>query len=167
MATGLALQPARAFEISEEPRAVLDGGLYSGPRVTQLLLYKDRRKLYLLAGQDILKSYRVRLGFNPEGHKLQEGDGRTPEGLYYVDRRNYNSRYYLSIGISYPNSRDIARAKAAGVTPGGDIFVHGGPRTAEERRKNDWTAGCIALRDKDIRRVFWMTELGTPIFIRA
>jgi murein L,D-transpeptidase YafK len=171
LATGLALQPARAFEVEKEPRPLLKGKAYSGPKVTQLLLYKDRRELYLLNQKDVLKSFPVRLGFNPEGHKLKQGDGRTPEGLYFVDRRNYNSRYYLSLGISYPNSRDIARARSQGVDAGGDIFIHGGPRTAEERKKerskNDWTAGCIALRDHDMMEVFWMTDLGVPIYIRG
>lgn len=165
--TGLALGPARAFELIQESRPSLHGKVYSGPKITQLLLYKDRRKLYLLHEQEVLKSYRVRLGSNPLGHKMQKGDGRTPEGAYVIDRRNYNSKYHFSLGISYPNSEDIARAEAAGVDAGGDIFLHGGPRTREERRKTDWTAGCIALKDKEIREVFWMVEIGVPILIRA
>lgn len=166
MASGLALQPARAFEKFDEPRPTKHGKVYSGPRVTQLFLDKGRRKLFLLHEKEILNSYRVDLGFDPEGHKQKYGDGRTPEGLYRVDRRNYNSRYFLSLGISYPNTRDVANAKAHGVSAGGDIFIHGGPRTLAERRRSDWTAGCIALEDQDIMDVFWMTELGVPIFIR-
>ncbi len=165
IATGFALQPARAFEPLEDTRPLLNGRIYSGPQITQMLLHKDRRKLYLLHEEEVLKSYRVRLGFNPSGHKLEQGDGRTPEGLYHIDRRNYKSSFYLSLGISYPNSRDIARSRLAGVSPGGDIFIHGGPRSAKEGRKRDWTAGCISLRNDDMREVFWMTELGTPIFI--
>ncbi len=165
LASGLALQPARALEIEEERPPVLNGEVYSGPEITQILLHKDRRKLYLLHKEEVLRSYQVRLGFNPDGHKLREGDGRTPEGLYHIDRRNYKSAFYLSLGISYPNSRDIARSRAAGVSPGGDIFNHGGPRSAQEGRKRDWTAGCISLRNDDMREVFWMARLGTPIFI--
>lgn len=163
--SGLALQPAMASRRISDTRPKLRGKVYKGPDVTQLLLEKQKRKLYLFHKQDVLKSYKVRLGFNPSGHKFRYGDGRTPEGLYYLDRRNYESRYHLSLGISYPNSRDVARARAAGVSPGGDIFIHGGPRTAEERRKRDWTAGCIALNNKDITELFWMTRLGVPIFI--
>lgn len=165
LASGFALQPARAFKAPEDTLPLVNGRLYTGPEITQVLLHKDRRKLYLLHDDDVLDSFRVHLGFNPQGHKLKQGDGRTPEGLYFIDRRNYESRYYLSLGISYPNTRDVARARAAGVLPGGDIFIHGGPRSAEERRKRDWTAGCIALRDRDMRAVFWKTRLGTPIFI--
>jgi murein L,D-transpeptidase YafK len=165
--SGMALQPASAFGHVEDTQPKLHGKIYSGPDITQLLLEKSKRKLHLFHKQELLHSYRVRLGFNPSGHKFKQGDGRTPEGLYYLDRRNYKSRYHLSLGISYPNTRDVARARAAGVPPGGDIFIHGGPRTAEERRKSDWTAGCIALKDKDITRIFWMTRLGTPIFIAS
>ena len=158
---------AQALDIKDDVRPTLHGKLYDGPRVTQLLVQKEKRKLYLLHGQEVLKSYPVRLGFNPTGHKLKKGDGRTPEGLYYVDRRNYNSQFHLSLGISYPNARDVARARMAGVTPGGDIFIHGGPRTAKEGRKRDWTAGCIAVSNNHMTEIFWMTELGVPIFIGA
>ena len=163
--SGLTLQPARALQANEERPPVLNGKIYTGPEITQLLLHKDRRKLYMLHKEDVVKSFQVRLGFNPNGHKLQQGDGRTPEGLYHIDRRNYNSAFYLSLGISYPNIRDVARSRAAGVSPGGDIFIHGGPRSAKEGRKRDWTAGCIALRNGDMREVFWMTRVGTPIYI--
>jgi murein L,D-transpeptidase YafK len=171
LAGSLAAQPALAANGLRDRLPVWNGKVYSGPKVTQLLLYKGRRKLYLLHEKDVIKSYRVQLGFNPNGHKQHQGDGRTPEGLYFLDRRNFNSRYHLSLGISYPNSRDIARARAAGKPAGGDIFIHGGPRSEDERRKRtregDWTAGCIALKDRDVQEVFWMTELGVPIFIRA
>ncbi len=165
--SGLALQSASAFGHTEDTQPRLNGKVYGGPKVTQLLLEKNKRRLYLFHDQDLLETYKVRLGFNPAGHKFKYGDGRTPEGLYYLNRRNYSSRYHLSLGISYPNTRDVARARAAGVSPGGDIFIHGGPRSAEERRKRDWTAGCIALKDKDITQMFWMTQLGVPIFIAA
>ncbi len=163
--SGLTLQPARALQANEERPPVLNGKIYTGPEITQLLLHKDRRKMYMLHKEDVVKSFQVRLGFNPNGHKLRQGDGRTPEGLYHIDRRNYNSAFYLSLGISYPNIRDVARSRAAGVSPGGDIFIHGGPRSAKEGRKRDWTAGCIALRNGDMREVFWMTRVGTPIYI--
>jgi murein L,D-transpeptidase YafK len=171
LATGLALRPAQAANFIPDKLPYLNGQIYDGPKVTQLLLYKERRKLYLLHHNDVLQKYRVGLGFNPTGTKLRQGDGRTPEGLYYLDRRNFNSRYYLSMGISYPNQRDIARARAKGVPAGGDIFIHGEPKTREERQRSkkwqDWTAGCIALRNRDMQQLFWMTELGVPIFIRA
>jgi len=85
--------------------------------------------MYLMHGDQVLKSYRIDLGFAPEGDKKFEGDGRTPEGEYIIDRRNPESRFYLSLGISYPSEEDIAEARALGRDPGGDIFIHGGPRS--------------------------------------
>ncbi|MGB0660517.1 MAG: L,D-transpeptidase family protein [Mangrovicoccus sp.] len=138
---------------------------YDGPLVTQIFVAKDRRKLYLLSGEDVLKSYEISLGFAPQGHKERRGDGKTPEGLYMIDRRNPNSRYHLSLGISYPNARDVALAKEAGLDPGGDIFIHGESAKREDGR--DWTAGCIAVKDKEIEEIYAMVRRGTPIYITA
>ena len=136
---------------------------YDGPDVTQIYVAKERRRMYLLNGTDVLASYDVDLGFSPDGHKAQEGDGRTPEGLYLIDRRNPRSAFHLSLGISYPNAADRAAAAAAGVKPGGDIFIHG---TADKDNGNDdWTAGCIAVTDAEMEQIFAMVTVGTPIYI--
>lgn len=137
---------------------------YDGPEVTQIYVSKERRRLYLLHGTEILKAYDVSLGFNPVGHKVARGDGRTPEGLYLIDRRNPNSSYYLSLGISYPNRLDMERSKSLGVDPGGDIFIHG--ESAKPVKGKDWTAGCIAVKDEEMREIFAMVQTGTPIFIQ-
>lgn len=140
--------------------------IYRGPAITQVLVNKSERRMYLIAGEKVIKKYRVDLGFEPRGHKFEKGDGRTPEGLYWIDRDNVNSRYYLSLGISYPNAEDRRKAKAAGVDPGGDIFIHGGPRYKGERRRGrDWTAGCISVSDRQMKWVFAMVKVGTPIYI--
>lgn len=137
---------------------------YSGPPVTRIVVKKDRRRMYLLNGKKVLRKYRIGLGFDPEGDKKVMGDGKTPEGHYYIDRRNPDSKFYLSLGISYPNARDIAEAKALGKDPGGDIFIHGRPR---EYRKGgrDWTWGCIAVSDRHMREIYAMVRTGTPISI--
>ena len=100
----------------------------------------------------------------PIGDKFYEGDGRTPEGTYFIDRRNPNSKYHLSIGISYPNARDRAEAATLGKPPGGDIFIHG-----ESNRlklgKNDWTWGCIAVPNREMEEIYSMVQNGTPIKI--
>ncbi len=139
---------------------------YNGPQVTQILLDKSDREMYLLHNNKVLKKYSVDLGFAPAGHKAIEGDGRTPEGVYRVNRRNPNSRFHLSIGISYPNNQDRAKANALGKSPGGDIFIHGGPRLAINKGKKDWTAGCISVTNKEIEVIYAMVQDGTPIYIK-
>lgn len=136
---------------------------YDGPEVTQVQLFKGSRKLYLMHHDQVLAAYDVDLGFSPAGHKAQRGDGRTPEGVYLIDRRNPNSDYHLSIGLNYPNATDIEVARAAGVNPGGDIFIHGEPR--KFRRQRDWTAGCIAVTNKEMEDIYAMVRDGTPIVI--
>ncbi|MEL6828546.1 MAG: L,D-transpeptidase family protein [Pseudomonadota bacterium] len=141
---------------------------YTGPKVMRVRLYKSERLLVLDGAEGVLQTYRVGLGFAPEGHKQFEGDGRTPEGAYTIDRRNPNSFFHLSIGISYPNEEDIVFAEAQGKSPGGDIFIHGGPRKGiDPMDKQDWTAGCISVTDRQIEEVYAMVRDGTPIEIYA
>lgn len=138
---------------------------YNGPEVTRVLVYKEARKMYLLHHDEVLKTHKVELGFSAEGHKQFEGDGKTPEGEYRIDRRNPNSAFHLSIGISYPNAQDIARARAAGKKPGGDIFIHGRPNLKKRGLGPDWTAGCIAVKDREMEDIYAMVRDGTPISI--
>lgn len=139
---------------------------YTGPEVTRLRLYKSQRWLVLDGANGPLKTYTVGLGFAPKGHKQFEGDGRTPEGAYLIDRRNPDSLFHLSIGISYPNDADKAFAAARGKSPGGDIFIHGGPRPGKDRTDlDDWTAGCISVSDRQIEEIYAMVRDGTPIDI--
>lgn len=141
---------------------------YNGPEVTRLRLYKGERLLFLDGADRVLQTYPIGLGFAPEGHKQFEGDGRTPEGAYVIDRRNPNSLFHLSIGISYPNEADIAFAKAQGRSPGGDIFIHGGPRRGKDPTNvRDWTAGCVSVTDRQIEQIYAMVRNGTPIDIYA
>jgi murein L,D-transpeptidase YafK len=139
---------------------------YNGPEVTQILVDKSDRKMWLLHENKALKVYDIDLGFAPTGHKFQEGDGRTPEGKYRINRRNPNSAFHLSIGISYPDANDIARAQAAGVSTGGDIFIHGGPRRGKDNNGKDWTAGCISVSNKEMEEIYAMVQDGTLIYIK-
>ena len=139
---------------------------YDGPEVTQILIDKSDRKMWLLNKDTVLRTFDIDLGFNPVGHKVFEGDGRTPEGNYTIDRRNPNSAFYLSIGISYPNDQDRAKAAALGKSPGGDIFIHGGPRLFADKNKADWTAGCILVTDREMEDIYAMVKNGTSIYIR-
>lgn len=139
---------------------------YNGPEVTRVEIHKSARKMYLLHNQTVLKTYDVGLGANPVGHKQFEGDSKTPEGLYYIDRRNPNSNYHLSLGISYPNDADRAFARSQGKSPGGDIFIHGrdGKHTLRGRGR-DWTDGCIAVTDREMEDIYAMVRPGTPVMI--
>lgn len=137
---------------------------YNGPEVTRVLIYKEDRKMFLMHHDKPLKIYDVDLGFAPAGHKQVEGDGRTPEGDYFIDRRNPNSQFYLSIGISYPNAADRAYAHSIGKSPGGDIFIHGRPKLYQNG-KDDWTAGCIAVTNAEMRDVYAMVNNGTLVSI--
>lgn len=139
---------------------------YSGPAVTHVVVHKQARKMYLLHHDQIMKVYDVGLGFNPTGDKKVEGDGKTPEGLYMIDRRNPNSRFHLSLGIDYPNAADRAEARYLGKSPGGDIFIHGRP-AAYQNGVWDWTWGCIAVTDREMEDIYAMirTDRPTPILI--
>lgn len=137
---------------------------YNGPEVTRVIVNKGEREMHLLHHGRVLRSFDVHLGFAPEGHKQFEGDGRTPEGDYVIDRRNPNSSFHLSIGISYPNEIDVARATSMGMSPGGDIFIHGAPQKVR-RHRPDWTEGCIAVKDKEMEIIYAMVKDGTPITI--
>lgn len=136
---------------------------YNGPEVTSIQVHKSQRKMYLLHNGEILKDYNVSLGFQPVGHKQFEGDGKTPEGAYYISHKNPRSTYHLSLGISYPNRRDVAFAREKGKSPGGDIFIHGGP--LKPVPVWDWTAGCIAVTDEQMEEIYAMVKPGTVIHI--
>lgn len=139
---------------------------YRGPEVTRIIVKKGDREMFLLHHARLLKRCDVDLGFAPEGHKAFEGDGRTPEGDYVIDRRNPDSAFHLSLGISYPNEADIAYALAHGRSPGGDIFIHGEPTTLA-RLKPDWTAGCISVTNPEMEDIYAMVRDGTPITLNA
>jgi len=140
---------------------------YNGPEVTHVVVNKGDREMYLLHHDQVLKNYRIDLGFAPDGDKQFEGDGKTPEGTYVIDRRNPNSQFHLSVGISYPNREDFAFATSQGKSPGGDIFIHGEPNNLRflQRTGRDWTAGCISVTNREIEDIYAMVKNGTLITI--
>lgn len=143
----------------------------SGLPVTRLVVKKKERRLYMLSNETLLADYHVSLGFTPQGAKEKEGDGKTPEGRYFIDWKNPQSRYRLALHISYPDRDDVARAKKAGVSPGGSVMVHGFPLDPVERTKAqlthttsaDWTQGCVGLTDAEIDEIYERVDTGTPI----
>lgn len=141
-----------------------------GKTVDKVLVLKSERKLHLMGRGDVLKSYRISLGKQPKGAKVREGDNRTPEGFYWIDWRKTSDRYNLSMHISYPNARDAANARKQGVPAGGMIMIHGTPLDDEYPEwffgTLDWTEGCIAMQNADMREVWKLVQDGTLIEIR-
>lgn len=139
-------------------------------QVDKILVVKSKRVLTLFNDGRPVKSYRISLGRQPIGAKTRRGDGKTPEGKYTIDRHNPYSRFHLALHVSYPDVDDIASARRLGVSPGGDIMIHGlpnghGPRW-QWKQFTDWTAGCIAVSDRDIEEIYRSVRAGTQIEIR-
>jgi murein L,D-transpeptidase YafK len=134
----------------------------------KVLVLKGERKLLLMKGNEVLKTYTVSLGGNPVGLKIREGDLKTPEGNYVLDRHNAHSQYHRSIHISYPNAEDVARARKLGVPTGGDLFIHGLPNDfkGSDQQQGDWTNGCIAVTNAEIDEIWRVVADGTPIEIK-
>ncbi len=140
-------------------------------KVDAVLVKKSEKSLYLLRDGQVVKRYRIMLGPRPKGPKLQEGDERTPEGAYRLDRKNPNSRFYKSIRVSYPNPNDVERAQKFNVDPGNNIMIHGmknswNEKTMARAEKFNWTDGCIAVKNSDMDEIWEAVDIGTPIEIQ-
>ncbi len=144
--------------------------LPAGARADSILVEKAARRLTLFAKGQALKSYVVSLGREPLGPKRFEGDGRTPEGHFTIDRRNPKSAYHLALHVSYPLPEHTRFARSQGKSPGGDIMIHGMRNgigfLGSLHRWLDWTQGCIALTDEEMEELWRAVPLGTPIEIR-
>lgn len=139
------------------------------PTADRVVVRKGARRMDLLAGDRVLRSYRIALGLSPTGPKARSGDFRTPEGTYRLARRNARSDFFLSIQVSYPNEADIANAKRNGWEAGGSIMIHGLPNALrhppEYYQTRDWTDGCIAVTNSDMVEIWMLTNSNTPIDI--
>jgi murein L,D-transpeptidase YafK len=148
------------------PTAATAAGMAAADHV---VVRKAQRKLYLYSGKELLGEYKIALGLQPVGTKEREHDFRTPEGRYYLSRRNTHSEFFLSIQVSYPNPQDEARARKNRWDPGGSIMIHGLPNVpkhpAAYYASNDWTNGCIALSNSDMVEVWLRTQDNIPIDI--
>jgi murein L,D-transpeptidase YafK len=143
--------------------------LQSLPSVDHLVVRKSERKLFLMHGEDVVRSYKIALGLNPIGQKERAGDFRTPEGHYFLNRRNPRSDYFLSLQVSYPNDRDMKRARRNHWDAGGSIMIHGLPNQLKHTpgyyEKTDWTDGCIAVTNSDMVEIWLLTPDDAPIDI--
>lgn len=129
---------------------------------------KSARRMTVYRDGVPLRSYDIALGFAPQGDKARQGDGRTPEGRFRINRRNSESRFHLSLGLDYPHAKHIDRAASEGVSPGGDIFIHGQPNGFPGLlpRAGDWTEGCIAVTNAEMEELWRVADLGTEVRIR-
>ena len=141
----------------------------AGIKADRIVIHKQARTLELMKAGGVLKAYKIALGGEPVGPKTRQGDHHTPEGAYLIDSRNANSQFHRSLHISYPNAADRERARKLGVSPGGDIFIHGLPNgygwIGAAHRLHDWTDGCIAVTDKEIEEIWNLVDNGTPVEI--
>lgn len=142
--------------------------------ITEVKVYKSDRIVKLMHHDQDIRTYPMRLGFDPIGHKVKEGDGKTPEGRYILDWRNPNSAFYKSLHVSYPNQQDKSKANQLGISPGGDIMIHGSATRSQVEKlpslmtylpRNDWTWGCIAVRNIDMDEIWKLVDDGTVISI--
>jgi murein L,D-transpeptidase YafK len=136
----------------------------------RVVVRKAMRRLLLMREERVIAEYPIRLGLNPVGPKQREGDFRTPEGRYWLTRRNPVSDFFLSIEVSYPNDDDRSRARQLRAAPGGSIMIHGLPnfprKPSDYYVRNDWTDGCIAVSNSDMVDIWLRTRVGLPIEIR-
>lgn len=159
-----ALRPAPAVAAIPPPLVA------PAERADRIVVDKGERRLYLMRKGAVIDAFSVALGSDPAGDKVQDGDGRTPDGLYTIDAKSPKSAYHLSLHISYPDAEDRAEAARRGVKPGGDIAIHGLPdglaMVGALHRLFDWTNGCIAVTDTEIERIWARVAVGTPIEIK-
>jgi murein L,D-transpeptidase YafK len=138
--------------------------------VDKVLIEKKKRLLSLISGGETIKTYHVALGTEPVGPKERAGDLKTPEGIYTIESRNRNSAYHLALRISYPNKLDQTHARNLGVSPGGDIMIHGLKNglswVGGIQSEMDWTKGCIAVTNEEIEEIARLVPNGTPVEIR-
>lgn len=135
-----------------------------------IVVIKSERKLMLMNGDSVVRSMSISLGLMPRGPKQREGDFRTPEGRYFIEAKNADSDFFLSLKVSYPNATDLAAARTLGVDPGGQIMIHGLPNEPSHEDAAytglDWTDGCIAVTNSDMVDLWRLTSVAMPIEIR-
>jgi len=141
-----------------------------GDPADQIVIVKSTRTMTLMRDGKVLKPYKVALGGQPVGAKDRQGDHKTPEGRYFVDAKKNPSLFYLALHLSYPNAADKEKARKLGVSPGGDVEIHGLGKAygwvGSAHRLHDWTDGCIAVTNEEIEEIFRLVPVGTPVEIR-
>ncbi len=160
---------AKYYKIKECRREILsDNYIREYENIDKIVVYKSKRKMELYRDNYLIDTIPISLGKNPIGHKIRRGDNRTPEGHYYINRKKCSKKYYRSLGISYPSSKDIKK----GVNVGGGIMIHGqlawnaDGKANEYTLSKDWTHGCIAITNKDMQKLWYGIQKGTVVYIK-
>ncbi len=170
----LAFKLQRFLPTSAQDKTIVQTVDWSNTHIDKVEVFKAKREVQVLQNGQVVKTYKMRLGFDPVGHKTTEGDGKTPEGVYTLDWRNPNSQFYKSLHISYPNAQDVAQAEARGVSAGGDVMIHGsmkktggaeGQPLYDYLPQQNWTLGCIAVSNRDMDELWQNVKDGTTIEI--
>ena len=138
-------------------------------QIDSLIVYKSKHEMLAYSSGHLIKTYRISMGKNTKGHKEFEGDEKTPEGIYFINSKNTNTKYYKNLSISYPNQTDAKNAKRLSKSPGGNIKIHGLRNglgfIGKYQRWYDWTAGCIALTNDEMDEIYPAIPIGTKIKI--
>jgi murein L,D-transpeptidase YafK len=146
-----------------------DRGLPKNVKIDYIEVVKEDREMHVYSKGKLLKTYKIVLGWSPDGPKRVQGDGKTPEGIYFINGKNPHSVAYKNLGISYPNSKDREEARKLGKSPGGDIKIHGLVNELSFLGKAsmlfDWTGGCIAVNNSDMEELYTHVKVGAKIKI--
>ena len=140
--------------------------VYGQNYADMIIIEKSERVLKTLKEGKVIKTYSIALGFEPIGHKQNQGDGKTPEGLYYINKKLFNSDFHIALQISYPNKWDIRKAQILNISPGGSIMIHGQSNKINSTLDLDWTNGCIAVTNTEIEEISKFVRMQTPIYIK-
>ena len=158
------LLPFLIIALFSAPLAATDG------LADKVVVKKSERKIFLMSDGEVMRSYDIALGLEPEGDKVQEGDFRTPEGDYFLTNRLIESQFFLAIQVSYPDPADVRQAQQLGVRPGGRIMIHGQPNEPKHSpafyANEDWTNGCIAVSNAAMVEIWQLTTANTPVSIQ-
>ncbi len=159
----------KSQEIFEPIDPLYDANIQIGQVIDLIVVNKARHEMTVFYQEKPLKRYKIALGFSPIGHKTEQGDGKTPEGVYTIIDKNPNSMFHLSLKISYPSKEDLLKANQNGVSAGGDIMIHGLSEPfrflGKKHTVRDWTLGCIALSNEEIEELYAHVAIGTKIII--
>ena len=135
-----------------------------------IVVNKEKRNIIMYKKGEIINTFNISLGFDPIGTKVKKGDGKTPEGLYYIEDKIRESSFFLALKVSYPNPWDIRRALELNYHPGGQIMIHGVPNIGYDKNYHnsnyDWTKGCIAISNQEMLKIWKAVSVGTPILIK-